>query len=596
MADELKVGDRLGDFEIIDVAGAGGMGVVYKARQTSLDRDVALKVIKDEIASEPEYRERFLREAKLAASVDHPNVVTVYDVRDEDGRLYLVMQWIDGIDLRQLVDGSGRLTPKRAVVIAEQLAGALDAVHGASGLVHRDVKPANVLLREVAGEDHAYLTDFGIAKPPDLLDNLTRTGSTIGTTGYLSPEQIQGKEAGPRSDLYSLGCLTFEMLTGKKPFTGENEMAVRWAHAQDARPLVSQTLPALGHRYDAFFQRALAVDPDERFQTGREFAQGLAAAQASTGDTDPTAVMAQTHEQTKAGPATPPPMRAGAQQTPAPYGYVTPPPQPRHGDRSGNPVALIVIGIVAVCGIAAAVLAASGTFNKSTSPASSTVAPSATKPNSGAQANTNPRPGKKGSHKTLKPVKPPAGSESCTGSSELWVNQYTSCPFAENTQSAYAEANGSKHISVYSPVTGKTYSMACRGTSLITCKGGNNAAVYFGSAKAEGQNTEPAPRVEPTPEPEPEPSYSGGGAATVSCDQNISANEVTSCPFAESVFVAYWEEYEEIGESPVIYVDAYSEETGESYGMECFDSADFVECVGGTEALVTFPLQAVREY
>jgi serine/threonine protein kinase len=589
MADDLKVGDRLGDFEIVEVAGAGGMGVVYKARQQSLERDVALKVIRDEIASEPEYRERFLREARLAASVDHPNVVTVYDVRDEDGRLYLVMQWIDGIDLRQLLDGSGRLTPKRATAIGQQLAGALDAVHGASGLVHRDVKPANILLRDVAGEDHAYLTDFGIAKPPDLFENLTRTGSTVGTTGYLSPEQIKGEDADPRSDLYSLGCVTFEMLTGKKPFTGENELAVRWAHAQDPRPLVSQVLPALGHRYDAFFQRALAIDPDDRFATGREFSDALASAQASTGDTDPTALMGQTHEQTKAGPVTPPPARVGRQQTPPAYGYATPPPQ-QHRDRSGSPVALIVIGIVAVCGIAAAVLAASGTFSKESSPTSSTVATTPTKP----KPNTKPETRKLVAHHHKKP-KPPAGSEACPGASELWVNQYTTCPFAENVQSAYAEADGSHELSVYSPVTGKTYAMTCSGTSLITCTGGNNAAVYFGSAKASGQNTTPAVRVEPEPTPEPENS-GGGGAATQSCDQNISANEVTSCPFAENVFVAYWEEYESFGESPVMYVDAYSETTDESYEMECFDYADFIECTGGNEALVTFPLQAVREY
>jgi serine/threonine protein kinase len=592
MADDLKVGDRLGDFAIVEVAGAGGMGVVYKARQQSLERDVALKVIRDEIASEPEYRERFLREARLAASVDHPNVVTVYDVRDEDGRLYLVMQWIDGIDLRQLLDGSGRLTPKRATAIGGQLAGALDAVHGASGLVHRDVKPANILLREVAGEDHAYLTDFGIAKPPDLFENLTRTGSTVGTTGYLSPEQIKGEDADPRSDLYSLGCVTFEMLTGKKPFTGENELAVRWAHAQDPRPLVSQVLPALGHRYDAFFQRALAIEPNDRFATGREFSEALASAQATTGDTDPTAFMGQTHEQTMVGPATPLPPRAAQQQTPPPYGYATPPPEHRR-DRSGSPVALIVIGIVAVCGIAAAVLAASGTFSKASSPTSSTVATTTT------PAKTKPKAAvlrKKKKTQPLKPVEPPAGSESCSGASELWVNQYTTCPFAENVQSAYAEANGAHEISVYSPVTGKTYAMKCTGTRLITCTGGNNAAVYFSSAKANGQNTTPTPRVEPEPEPAPEPEYRGGGAATQSCDQNISANEVTSCPFAESVFVAYWEEYESFGESPVMYVDAYSETTGESYEMECFDEADFIECTGGNEALVTFPLQAVREY
>src|ERR1700710_3129008 len=137
--------------------------------------------------------------------------------------------------------------------------------------------------------------------------------------------------------------------------------------------------------------------------------------------------------------------------------------------------------------------------------------------------------------------------------------------------------------------------MTCSGAALVTCKGGNNAAVFFSKATATGQDTTPV-RHEPEPAPEPEPEYSGGGAATKSCDQNISANEVTSCPFAENVFVAYSEEYESIGDSPVIYIDAYSETTGESYGMECFDYSDFIECTGGTEALVTFPLQAVREY
>ncbi|MBS1862870.1 MAG: serine/threonine protein kinase [Actinobacteria bacterium] len=588
MTEELKAGDKFGDFEIVQVAGAGGMGVVYKARQRSLDRDVALKVIKDEIAAEPEYRERFLREAKLAASVDHPHVVTVYDVGDEDGRLYLVMQWIDGSDLRQVLDGSGRLTPKRAVAIGGQLAGALDAVHEASGLVHRDVKPANVLLREVGGEDHAYLTDFGVAKPPEALEALTRTGSTVGTTGYLAPEQIQGKEAGPRSDLYSLGCLTFEILTGKRPFTGENELAVRWAHAQDERPLVSNVLPALGHRYDGFFVKALAIDPDQRFASGREFAEALAGAQASTGDSDPTAVMGATHAATAIGPATPPPPRA-AGQTPAPYGYATPPPQPHQRDRSGSPVALIVIGIVAVCGIAAAVLAASGVFTKETSPASRTVAQTTSK------AQTT-KPVKHVSHHQPKPATPPAGSESCPGASELWVNEHTSCPFAENAQSAYAEADGAKNISVYSPVTGKTYAMACKGTGLIACTGGNDAAVYFGSAKASGQNTEPAPHVEPEPTPEPEPEYNGGGAATVACDSNIYVNEVTSCPFAENVFEAYADEYQSNGESGYYYVEAYSEETGKTFGMDCYDDSDFVECSGGKDALVTFPMQAVRVY
>ena len=583
MAEELKVGDRLGDFEILEIAGAGGMGIVYKARQGSLDRLVALKVIREEIASEPEYRERFLREARLAASVDDPHVVSIHDVKDEDGRLYLVMQWIEGTDLRQQLDSSGRLTPQRAVAIGAQLAGALDSLHGVSGLVHRDVKPANVLLREVAGEDHAYLTDFGIAKPPEALESLTRTGSTVGTTGYLAPEQIQGKEASPRSDLYSLGCLVFEMLTGKPPFSGENELAVRWAHAQGPRPLVSQVLPAVGHRYDAFFQTALAIEPGERFGSGRDFAAALAAAQSSTGDTDPTAVMGQPHAATKVGPVTPPPPAVLPQpgpQTPPPYAYATPPPPQR--DRSGSPLALIILGVIAIAGIAAAVLAATGVFSKESSPSAQTVAHSS---NAGKKTHSTKT--------TVAAVKPPAGSEACPESKGLWVNHVTSCPFAMNTRSAYAESGGADQIQVYSPVTGLTYEMTCSGTKLVTCKGGNNATVYFSSAQATGQNTSAPPAPEPEPEPEPSQHFSGASQA---CDQNISANEVTSCPFAEEVFVAYWEEYEAYGEESYTYVYAHSPTTGKSYGMDCYLEADVVDCSGGNEAFVTFPMQAVREY
>lgn len=577
MSEGLKVGDRLGDFEIVSVVGAGGMGVVYQARQQSLDRDVALKVIRQDIASEEEYRERFMREAKLAASVDHPHVVTVFDVGDEDDRLYLAMQWIEGTDLRQLLDSEGRLSPKRAVAIGTQIAGALDAVHGVSGLVHRDVKPANVLLREVGGEDHAYLTDFGIAKPPEAAESLTRTGSTVGTTGYLSPEQIQGKPAGPSSDLYSLACLVFEMMTGEPPFKGENELAVRWAHASDNRPLAGEVRPELGKRYDGFFLKALAIDPAQRFGSGREFAEALAAAQSGDDDTDPTAVMGRGHAETKIGPPTPPPPGMRSQPGPqaAPYGYVTPPPPPR--DRSGNPLALILLAIIAVIGIAVAALAAAGVFTKESSA-----------PTAQAVAHTHRQ------HPQATPVKQepnlPPDATSC--SSGLWVNSVTTCPFAENTRSAYAESNGSRKLQVYSPVTGLTYDMTCGGSSTVVCRGGNNAAVYFTSARSSGQNTSAPP---PTPEPPAESSSAPSGALT-SCDQNISVNEATSCPFAENVFVAYWEEYEDSGEQPYTYVSAFSPTTNESYGMECALESDVVSCSGGNGAFVTFPMQAVRVY
>jgi hypothetical protein len=252
---------------------------------------------------------------------------------------------------------------------------------------------------------------------------------------------------------------------------------------------------------------------------------------------------------------------------------VTPPPAQR--DRSGNPLALILLAVIAVVGIAAAVLAATGVFSKeSGSPRAQTVA----------HRSTDGRP------KTTRP-RPPAGAIPCPPAG-LWVNAVTTCPFAKNTRSVYAESGGAHRIQVYSPVTGLTYDMACSGSSLVTCTGGNHAAVYFTSAEASGQNTSPPPEsASSSPE-----SPAQSSAASQACDQNISANEVTSCPFAENVFVVYWEEYESFGEEPYTYVIASSPTTGESYEMECVLESDVVNCSGGNEAFVTFPMQAVREY
>ena len=363
---ELTLGARLGDYEILGVAGVGGMGVVYRARQLSLDRFVALKVIREDVAGVAEYRERFLREAYLAASVDHPHVVSVFDVGEYDERLVLAMQWIEGEDLCGLLEQSGQLAPDRAVRLVSQLAGALDAVHDV-GLLHRDVKPANVLLRDLGGTEHAYLTDFGMARPSDPGAHLTQTGRVVGTTGYLSPEQIRGAEPGPRSDLYALGCLFFEALTGAPPFRGENEMAVQWAHANDPRPLTSMLVPALGERYDQLVSRALAISPEQRFGSGHEFAHALAVAQ--SGETiQPSAVpITPSHEPTVVGPSTPLP--PAALQTPPPqppmyqgYGYATPAPAPSQSSRGGNPLALILLAVVALTGIAVGALIAAGVF------------------------------------------------------------------------------------------------------------------------------------------------------------------------------------------------------------------------------------------
>jgi serine/threonine protein kinase len=235
---ELSDGQTFGGYYIVELVGSGGMGLVYRAEQRILGRTVALKVIRPEIADSGGYRARFLREARFAAAVDHPHVVSVFDAGEQDGRLYLAMQWVDGLDLATVLDREQRLAPERAVRIGVQLAQALQAVHDA-GLVHRDVKPSNVLVRDIGGHDHAYLTDFGIAKAPAGQDSLTRTGSVIGTPAYLSPEQIRGQQPGPRSDLYALGCVMFEALTGQRPFGGDDDLAARWAQATSPPPAAS---------------------------------------------------------------------------------------------------------------------------------------------------------------------------------------------------------------------------------------------------------------------------------------------------------------------------------------------------------------------
>ena len=338
MSAELSEGQTFGGYHIIELVGSGGMGLVYRAEQRILGRTVALKVIRPEIAESGDYRSRFLREARFAASVDHPHVVSVYDAGEQDGRLYLTMQWVDGTDLGTLIDREQRLVPERAVLIGVQLAEALQAVHDA-GLVHRDVKPANVLVRDIRGHDHAYLTDFGIAKAPAAQDSLTRTGWVIGTPAYLAPEQIRGQQPGPRSDLYALGCVIFEALTGQPPFPGDNDLAARWAQATSPPPPASSVCPALGPRYDAFLARALAVDPDDRFSSGAAFALALQAAHAGLpGGPAATPAIGDAPTQGRPSPSAPPPAVSGTRQETAIDASGTPRPvRPRPASSAPRP-------------------------------------------------------------------------------------------------------------------------------------------------------------------------------------------------------------------------------------------------------------------
>ena len=250
----LEPGATFGGYRVESLVGRGGMGVVYRAIDLSLERPVALKLIAPELAEDERFRERFLREPRLAASLDHPNVIPIYEAGEHDGQLYLAMRYVEGSDLKAVLEREGKLGPERALAILAQVAGALDAAHRRA-LVHRDVKPANVLLDEDA---HVYLTDFGITK--QLGGASTDTGRVVGTLDYLAPEQIRGDPVDGRTDSYALACVLYECLSGKAPFHRETEAETMWAHMQE-QPAPLRTYP----RLEPVLKKALAKEREERY-------------------------------------------------------------------------------------------------------------------------------------------------------------------------------------------------------------------------------------------------------------------------------------------------------------------------------------------
>lgn len=256
----LHEGDEFAGHRILGIAGRGGMGVVYRALQLDLDRPVALKLIAPQLAQDTSFRERFVRESRAAASIDHPNVIPIYYTgENDDGTLYIAMRYVEGSDLRTLVRAEGQLESGRAARIVDQVGSALDAAH-ARGIVHRDVKPANVLL---GANDHAYLTDFGLTKNVTSHTGSTRNGGWVGTLGYVSPEQIRGGRIDARADVYALGCVMYHALSGGPPYQRETDEATLWAHLHDDPPSLADR-PGVPERFDAVLSRALAKDPDER--------------------------------------------------------------------------------------------------------------------------------------------------------------------------------------------------------------------------------------------------------------------------------------------------------------------------------------------
>ena len=277
---DLQPGTEVASYRIVATLGRGGMSVVYLAEHDWLQRKVALKVLAPQLADDERFRERFVRESRLAASLDHPNVIPIYEAGASGGELFIAMRFVEGSDLRTLLAEKGALEPARTIGILRQVAAALDAAHE-QGLVHRDVKPANVLLVRPRGSEsleHVYLSDFGLTKRSASDSAVTGTGQFVGTLDYAAPEQFKGETADVRTDVYSLGCVLFECLTGRPPFRSENEAGLMYAHLQEPPPPVTAERPDLPHEIDRVVGRAMSKSPEDRPRSAGELAEGAARA------------------------------------------------------------------------------------------------------------------------------------------------------------------------------------------------------------------------------------------------------------------------------------------------------------------------------
>ena len=275
------VGDELAGYRLRGVLGRGGMSVVYEAENPRLGSTVALKVLAPELATNDLFRARFLRESRIAASLNHPNVIPIYDMGSHEDLLFIAMRYVVGADLRAVLKAQRVLTPDQALLLIGQAGRALDAAHR-HGLVHRDVKPGNILIERGSDDesepDHVYLSDFGLSKHAASRSGLTATGEFMGTIDYISPEQIRGHPVDGRADIYSLGCVLYECLTGRVPFSKDINAAVIWAHVEEMPTAPSSVQPTLPPSIDHALAKALAKDPADRYATCRELVAAIRAA------------------------------------------------------------------------------------------------------------------------------------------------------------------------------------------------------------------------------------------------------------------------------------------------------------------------------
>ena len=301
-----RIGDEFAGYRLVSLLGHGGMSIVYRAEHIGLERTVALKLLSPQLSDDEDFRERFQRESKVAASLEHPNIIPIYEAGGENGVFYIAMRYVDGADLKTRLKQSGQLEAHQIVSFVAQVAAALEAAH-ARGLIHRDVKPANILIAPgagVEGSDHVYLSDFGVAKNTAAA-GLTKTGLFVGTAEYASPEQIEGKELDGRADIYSLGCVAYEALTGAPTYEKESEVAMMYAHLLEPPPKLSERRPDLGTAADEVIAKAVAKSRDDRYARPSEFALALRQAVGANAPVGPETILAGSVLAAPAAPAAP---------------------------------------------------------------------------------------------------------------------------------------------------------------------------------------------------------------------------------------------------------------------------------------------------
>jgi serine/threonine protein kinase len=354
-----RIGAEFAGYRLEELIGHGGMSIVYRAEHLRLERTVALKLLMPELSEDESFRERFTRESRLAAALDHPNVIPIYEAGDQDGVFYIAMRYVGGSTLKGLLESEGQLDPARTASIISQVASALNAAHDEKGLVHRDVKPANILIVPGHGADepdHVYLSDFGIAKQR-AAGGLTKTGMFVGTADYAAPEQIEGKELDRRADVYALGCVLYECLTGAPTYEKDSEVALMYAHLLEPPPSLTSARPDLPPEIDGVLAKAMAKSRDDRYATTKDFATDVRKALVGTGTSHTRAA----DQPLPASPETAMAATTSPADAPASPDAAPPPPPavetPARSDGGWSRGRLAAIGAIALAVIAGGVVA-----------------------------------------------------------------------------------------------------------------------------------------------------------------------------------------------------------------------------------------------